>query len=67
MIAFTVVGYWSDSLQRFSAYVDAMNPEEAEEICMQQHPGVAICAVFTGRQVSVDAAEHVRLFDSQTT
>ena len=57
---FTVVGYWSDSLQRFATCLGAHDPEEAEAICIREHHGVAICGVLVGRQEFVDASEFVR-------
>ena len=60
MKTFTVIGYWEDSLQRFTTYVTAGRPDEAEEICMREYPGVTVCAVLRGRQQCLDTTSHVR-------
>lgn len=54
MMFFTVLGYWPDSLQRFSAHVSALSPDEAEEVCTIQYPGIAVCAVLAGHQSCLD-------------
>lgn len=60
MKAFTVVGYWMDSLQRFSTHVQAIGPDEAEDACIYKYPGVAVCAVLSGRRQCVETAEYMR-------
>lgn len=58
---FTIIGYWTDSLQRFSTYVEAAGADEAEETCLRENPEVAVCAVLPGRQKCVETAEYVRV------
>ena len=62
MTDFTVVGFHYDTLQRFSTYIRAIGPDDAEDLCIIQHPGVVVCAVFLGCHAPVDTAEYVEDF-----
>lgn len=57
---YTVLGFWPDSMQRFSDYVEAANPNEAEKLMLNKHNGVSICAVIEGQHQCVDDFEYVR-------
>jgi site-specific DNA-cytosine methylase len=57
---YTVIGYWSDSMQRFTDYTEAVNPEEAAKAMLNKHNGVSICAVIEGWHQCVDNCEYVR-------
>lgn len=61
MTPFTVVGYWVDSMQRFSTWILATGPEQAEDACVRQHPGLAVCGVLAGRHECADTGEYVRV------
>lgn len=65
MPAFTVVGYWVDSFQRFSTHIEATDPDKAEDICLKNYRGVAVCAVLHGYQSPLESAEYVRIADIQ--
>lgn len=54
MADFTVIGFWSDTDQRFATHVMAANATEAETKCAEHHAGVAICGVIHGRHQCVD-------------
>jgi hypothetical protein len=60
MTIYTIVGYWLDSMERFSTYVESNCPDEAEETCIREHPGLAVCGVLLGTQECVDTTPEVR-------
>ena len=55
MNIYTVVGIWTDSSQRFCDWFHAQNPDEAESLCQARHPGLLICAVFSGTHEPVES------------
>jgi len=54
MAIFTVIGFWSDTDQRFATHVTARNSTEAEAKCAEYHSGVTICGIVRGRHQCVD-------------
>jgi hypothetical protein len=61
MKTFTVIGYWPSSMQRFAEFIDADDPDSAEEMCVAQYPGIAVCGVLAGKHQCIDAREIVRM------
>ncbi|MDR1100720.1 MAG: DNA cytosine methyltransferase [Treponema sp.] len=57
---YTVIGYRSDSMQRFADHIEAANPQEAETVVLNKHNGVSICAVIEGWHQCADNYEYVR-------
>jgi hypothetical protein len=47
-------------MQRFADYIEAANPQEAEQIILDTHSGVSICAVIEGRHQCADTYEYVQ-------
>ncbi len=64
MRAYTVVGYWPDTDQRFTARLSATTATEAESRCIEENPGVSVCAVFAGEHDAVDTDPYVRHSDA---
>lgn len=60
MTPFTVVGYWLDTMQRFSTWIEASSPEQAEDACILQHPMLAVCGVLAGHHECADTGGYVR-------
>ena len=60
MTDFTVVGFYTDTWQRFSSWICAKGADDAEDVCARTNPGIAICAVILGRHSCLDPAESVR-------
>lgn len=58
---YTIVGFWPDTNQRFSDVVSAPNAEMAEEVCLKNHPGVAICGTILGSHRCVDLSIQISL------
>ena len=56
---YTVIGYYSDTLQRFGEVYKASSPENAEKSCLRKHPEVAICGVVKGQHICVDTSAYV--------
>jgi len=56
---FTVVGFWPDTDQRFCDLVLATNASTAEQKCLKNNPGLAICATFAKAIQPVDKQEYV--------
>ena len=54
MVDFTVIGFWSDTDQRFATHVTATSAIEAETKCADRNAGVTICAVIRGRHQCLD-------------
>lgn len=64
MRTYTVVGYWPDTDQRFTAWLSAATAAEAESQCIDENPGISVCAVFAGEHAAVDTDSCVRHSDS---
>lgn len=64
MHTFTVVGYWPDSDQRFCTWLTAATASAAERQCLDEHPGISVCAVFDGKHAAVDTDPCVLHSDS---
>ena len=54
MSVFTVIGFWSDTDQRFATYVKAKNTTEAGAKCAEYHVDVTICGIIHGQHECVD-------------
>ena len=61
MNRFTVIGFYPDTLQRFSTHVEAQDADDAEMACIRNYSEVAICGVIAGCHNSVDTRELVQL------
>jgi len=61
MKKYTVIGYWPDTMQRFAASVEAVNPEDAEAATLHKHHGLAVCGVVEGQHQCVDSCELVHI------
>jgi hypothetical protein len=57
--AFTVIGFWPDTDQRFCDVVRAATASKAEDLCLQSYPGVAVCGVIAGSHTCVDASPYL--------
>ena len=57
--AYTVVGFYPETEQRFCEMLYAMSPVAAEQKCLKKYPGVAVCATFDGRATPVDKEIYV--------
>jgi hypothetical protein len=55
MKMFTVVGFWTDTDQRYCSTVESTSAQAAELQCLAEHPALAVCCVLAGRQVPLDA------------
>ena len=53
---FTVIGFWPDTEQRFCDVVSAANASMAENLCLQDNPGVAVCGVIAGSHPCLDTS-----------
>jgi hypothetical protein len=58
---YTVIGYWTDTMQRFATSLSAASADDAERACLHLHPGVAVCGVLAGYHRSAETAVHVGL------
>lgn len=56
---FTIIGYWPDTEQRFCDVVHATTATKAEDLCLQVHPGVAVCGVIAGSHTCLDSSPHL--------
>ena len=57
---YTVVGFWPDTMQRFAECFRALDPNDAEETCLNLFDGVSVCGVIKGRHNLLDAHTYVR-------
>lgn len=56
---YTVIGFYPDTMQRFSETYRASSPESAERKCFRQYLEVAVCGVVKGQHNCVDSATYV--------
>lgn len=60
MTRYTVNGIWLDSMQRFSTWIEASGPKQAEEVCLLRYPGLTVCGVIAGCHECADTEEYER-------
>lgn len=58
--SFTVIGFWPDTEQRFCDTFHAPTAPVAEDMCLQTHPGIAVCGVIAGHHVCVDVSPYLK-------
>jgi hypothetical protein len=58
--SFTVIGFWTDTDQRFCDVVCAATAFIAEDQCLQTYPGIAVCGVIAGSHSCVDSSPYLK-------
>ena len=61
MTYFTVVGFYPDTLQRFSEWLEANNADEAELKCSEVFPGLAVCGIIAGCHACSETTNRVQV------
>ena len=57
---YTVVGFWTDTDQRYVRHFMAGNPKEAEDKALNGRHDLAICGTFLGHLLVADKETHIR-------
>jgi len=63
MYEYTIIGYYTDTMQRFATTTTAMNPKEAEYGILNKYSNIAVCGIIAGQHYCVDAYEFVQTAD----
>jgi len=58
--SFTVIGFWTDTDQRFCDVVCAATAFIAEDQCLQTYPAIAVCGVIAGNHSCVDSSPYLK-------
>lgn len=58
---FTVIGFYTDTKQRFAGDYDAVSGDEAEQIAVEEHSTLVVCGVAAGEIKMVDSSPEVDL------
>jgi hypothetical protein len=64
MATFTIIGFWTDTLQRVCLHVTASSADAAETRCASENRGLAVCGVVTGEHMTSESAELVGFDDA---
>ena len=60
MYEYTIIGYYADTMQRFTDMTTSANPEEAEQYILNKYSNVLVCGIIEGRHHCVDVHEFVQ-------